>query len=386
MQKIIHVKTLEVVGTAHCADCKDFNFKITHAFSGLHVTIDCSSRNWRSEKSGSCEGFESTQADFNVPLPQELVEERTGTLERQNAYAQLHSGGCRSCPAHNGLEASKIVFKSQANGVATFGPSKKLQFSAALCTSKFFWPYFKFPPLPKISHPWKKNFGHPWFLPPFPPVYDPNPLPPPAPVYAAASRQATSSHQAPTYEPPSSHFLHLFQSISQSHQLSSHFLHLFQSKAKAPVHDLLRSHATQAKEPVYKPPIVKPLPPPVPVYKPKPPVIKPLPPPVPIYEPKPPVYVPPKKPCPPIKPNPPVYKPPVAKPLPPPVPIYKPPVVKPLPTSSHLQATSSKSQIPPPVSHYKPPVVKPLPPPVPVYEPPVVKSHSLHQPPIYKPQ
>ncbi|GMJ06920.1 proline-rich protein 2 [Hibiscus trionum] len=73
-----------------------------------------------------------------------------------------------------------------------------------------------------------------------------------------------------------------------------------------------------------------------PIYK------KPLPPPIPVY--KPPVY----------KPHPvPVYKPPVYKPHP--VPVYKPPVYKPHP-----------------VPVYKPPVpvyTKPLPPPVPIYKP-----------------
>ncbi|KAL0356646.1 UNVERIFIED_CONTAM: Proline-rich protein 4 [Sesamum calycinum] len=349
-----HDKILKVVGTAHCADCKDFNFKITHSFSGLHVSIDCKLKNGDVKRVAA--GELDQQGNFNVPLPQELVEDGRTTL-KEECYAQLHSAAAVPCPAHNGLEASKIVFKSQANGITSFGPSKNLQFSAALCTSKFFWPYFKFPPLPRLpilgrrtldTHGFFHHFHHlcpthflhqfPFYkpkppvvkpLPPPVPVYKPKPpviepLPPPVPIYKP---------KPPVYSPP---------------------------KKPCP---------PKQKPPVYKPPVVKPLPPPVPHYKPKPPVIKPLPPPVPIYKPKPPVYIPPKKPCPPIKPNPPVYKPPVAKPLPPPVPIYKPPVVKPLP---------------PPVPIYKPPVVKPLPPPVPIYEPPVVKP--LPPPtPIYKP-
>ncbi|KAL0384020.1 UNVERIFIED_CONTAM: protein XAP5 CIRCADIAN TIMEKEEPER [Sesamum radiatum] len=273
-------KISKVVGTAHCADCKDFNFKIAHSFSGLHVTIDCKLKNGDVKRVAA--GELDQQGNFNVPLPQDLVEDGRKTL-KEECYAQLHSAAAVPCPAHNGLEASKIVFKSQANGITTFGPIKPLP-----------------PPVPIYK--------------PKPPVIEP--LPPPVPIYKP---------KPPVYNPP---------------------------KKPCP--------------PKQKPPVVKPLPPPVPVYKPKPPVIKPLPPPVPIYKPKPPVYIPPKKPCPPIKPNPPVYKPPVAKPIPPPVPIYKPPVVKPLP---------------PPVPIYEPPVVKPLPPPTPIYKPPVVKPLP---PPFYK--
>ncbi|KAL0334663.1 UNVERIFIED_CONTAM: Proline-rich protein 4 [Sesamum radiatum] len=303
-----HDKILKVVGTAHCADCKDFNFKITHSFSGLHVSIDCKLKNGDVKRVAA--GELDQQGNFNVPLPQELVEDGRTTL-KEECYAQLHSAAAVPCPAHNGLEASKIVFKSQANGITSFGPSKNLQFSAALCTSKFFWPYFKFPPLPKITHPWKKNFGHPWFLPPFPPVYDPNPLPPPAPIY----------------EPP----------------------------VVKPV---------PPPTPVYEPPVVKPLPPPPPVYEPpapKPPVYIPPKKPCPPIKPNPPVYKPPvAKPLPPPVP---IYKPPVVKPLPPPVPIYKPPVVKPLPPPVPIYEPPVVKPLPPPTPIYKPPVVKPLPPP-----------------------
>ncbi|KAL0365591.1 UNVERIFIED_CONTAM: Translocon-associated protein subunit alpha [Sesamum angustifolium] len=359
-----HDKILKVVGTAHCADCKDFNFKITHSFSGLHVSIDCKLKNGDVKRVAA--GELDQQGNFNVPLPQELVEDGRTTL-KEECYAQLHSAAAVPCPAHNGLEASKIVFKSQANGITSFGPSKNLQFSAALCTSKFFWPYFKFPPLPKITHPWKKNFGHPWFLPPFPPVYDPNPLPPPAPIYEPPVVKPVPP-PTPVYEPPVVKPL----------------------PPPPPVYEPPAVKPLPPPVPIYKPkpPVVKPLPPPVPVYKPKPPVIEPLPPPVPIYKPKPPVYSPPKKPCPP-KQKPPVYKPPVVKPLPPPVPHYKPkpPVIKPLPPPVPIYKPKPPVYIPPkkpcpPIKPnppvYKPPVAKPLPPPVPIYKPPVVKP-LLHQ-------
>ncbi|KAI3447985.1 hypothetical protein Pfo_004650 [Paulownia fortunei] len=280
-------KTFEVVGIGECADCKENNFKTSQAFEGLHVTIDCKLKTGEIKRVGA--GELDKEGKFKVSLPQEIVQD--GQKLKEECYAQLHSAAAIPCPAHSGLEASKIVFKSQINGKHTFGPTKNLHFSTPLCTSKFLWPYFKYPPLP-TTHPWKKklpkvyfpplkNFGHPW---PLPPLYKPKPLPPPIPIY-----------KPPIVKP-----------------------------LPPPL-------------PIYKPPVVKPLPPPVPIYKPKPkpkpPVVKPLPPPVPIYKPKPPVLKPPKKPLPPPVP---VYKPkpepPVVKPLPPPVPIYKPPVLtKPLP-------------------------------------------------------
>ncbi|XP_057788510.1 repetitive proline-rich cell wall protein 1-like [Salvia miltiorrhiza] len=296
-------KTFEVVGSTQCADC---NFKTSNAFSGLRVTIDCKLKNGDTKRFGAGELDE--RGEFKVSLGQKLGEE---------CYAQLHSAAAVPCPAHNGLEASKIVLKSETNGKTSYAPAKTLQFSSTLCSSKTFWPpYLKHPPLP--PHPWFKNlpkptlppFGHPW--PPLPPLYKHKPLPPPVPVY-------TPTPKAPVVKPP-----------------------VYTPTPKPPV----------VKPPVYtpkpKPPVVKP-----PVYTPKPPVYTPKPkPPVvkpPVYTPKPPVYTP--------KPKPPVVKPPVYTPKPKP-PVVKPPVYTPKPK--------------PPVVKPCPPILKkPLPPPVPVYKPPL---------------
>ncbi|GFP85946.1 proline-rich protein 4 [Phtheirospermum japonicum] len=264
-------KSFEVVGTGECADCKENNFKTSQAFSGLRVTIDCKIKNGDMKRIGSTELDE--QGNFKVSIPQDLVE--NGQKLKHECYAQLHSAAAIPCPAHNGLEASKIIFKSQTNnGKHVFVPTKTLQFSAALCTSKFFWPYFKYPPLPPLKH-----FGHPWLFPPLPPLYKPKPLPPPVPVY----------------EPPVSKPL----------------------PPPAPV------YKPEPPTPVYKPkpptPVYKPEPkpkPPTPVYKPKP---KPEPkPPTPVYKPKPKPEPKPKPPAPVYKPKP---EPPVVKP---PTPVYKP--------------------------------------------------------------
>lgn len=32
-------KTIQVVGTGECADCKESNIKTTHAFSGMHFYV-----------------------------------------------------------------------------------------------------------------------------------------------------------------------------------------------------------------------------------------------------------------------------------------------------------------------------------------------------------
>ncbi|XP_070042129.1 proline-rich protein 4 isoform X6 [Nicotiana tomentosiformis] len=297
-------KTIKVFGIGECADCKENNINTIHAFSGLHVSIDCKLENGEIKTRG--EGELDKDGKFEVSLPKEMIKD--GKL-KEECYAQLHSASAAPCPAHNGIESSKIMI-IKTDGKHSLKPTGNVKFSTALCTSAFLWPYFKYPPLPKLppfpkDHPWKKNFpyfpplnhfGHPFPLPPIPPIFK-KPCPP----------------TVPKPNPPS-----------------------------VPVYN-----------PTPEPPVVKPLPPPVPIYKPKPkpepPVVKPLPPPVPIYKPtpKPPVVKP-------LPPPVPVYKPPVVKPLPPPVPVYKPPVVKPLP---------------PPVPVYEPPVVKPLPPPVPIYKP-----------------
>ncbi|KZV52609.1 hypothetical protein F511_07002 [Dorcoceras hygrometricum] len=354
---------VEVVGTGECADCEENHFKSRQAFSGLHVSIDCKLKDGKIERVGF--GELDDEGKFKVSIPQTLVGD--GQKLKKECYAQLHNAGAVACPAHDGLEAAKIVFKSQTKGTYTFSPSKNLKFSAALCTSKFFWPIFKFPPLP--FDPWKKHFH--WFLPPPAPVYQP-PVPvykpnPPVPVYKPNPPVPVYKPKPPVYEPP---------------------VPVYKPQPPVPVY--------KPKPPVYKPPVpvYKPKPPvykpPVPVYKPKPPVYKPKPPvykpPVPVYKPKPPVYKPPPpvykpKPEPPVykpKPEPPVYKPkpepPVYKPKPEP-PVYKPkpepPVYKPKP-----EPPVYKPKPEPPVYKPKPepPVVtKPLPPPAPYY-PPVIKK------------
>ncbi|KAI3765732.1 hypothetical protein L2E82_15774 [Cichorium intybus] len=378
-------KNVEVVGVGECADCKENNIETSHALSGLKVTIDCKLQDGNFKTRGV--GKLNEEGHFKVSLPQELLKD--GKLAEE-CYVQLHNAANAPCAVHSGLEASKITFLTKSDQTHTFGPTGKLKFSSAVCTSAFFFPVFKHPLIPKPSfpkdHPWLKKFGHilpplpkipfkkpcpplpPKVLPPLPPlppkVLPPVPTipikkpcpppvvkPPPVPVY-----KPTPKPEPPVYKP--------------------------EPKPKPPVYK---------PEPKPKPPVYKPEPKPKPpVYKPepkpKPPVYKPKP------KPKPPVYKPEPKPKPPVykpepKPKPPVYKP-EPKPKPPVVPIYK-PHPKILPPPIPIYKPHPKI-LPPPIPIYKP-HPKILPPPIPIYKPhpkilpppiPIYKPHPKILPPL----
>ncbi|GAV77439.1 LOW QUALITY PROTEIN: Pollen_Ole_e_I domain-containing protein, partial [Cephalotus follicularis] len=329
--------SVEVVGIGECADCEEKDIKSIQAYSGLSVAIDCKTENGEFKTRGH--GELDKEGKFKVYLPHDIVKD--GKL-KEDCYAQLHSASAAPCPAHDGLESNKIVFKTKTNDKHTFGLAGKLKFSPVTCASAFFWPYYQLPSLPKLP-PWPpfpkhphpkfyippvKDFGHPFpfppkVFPPFPPhkvfppiIYKPlppfykKPLPPPVPIYKKPLPPPVPIYKKPL--PPPVPF--------------------YKKPLPPPV-------------PFYK----KPLPPPVPIYK------KPLPPPVPIY----------KKPLPPPVP---IYK----KPLPPPVPIYKKPLPPPIPFF--------KKPLPPPIPFFK----KPLPPPIPFFKKPLPppipfsRSHFHH--------
>ncbi|XP_073065628.1 uncharacterized protein [Primulina eburnea] len=237
-------KTLfEVVGAVECADCNEYDIKTTEAFSGLSASVDCKLEHGETKRMGDITKLDE-DGKFKISVSQ----------LHQDCYVQLHSDAAVPCAALNGTESTKIVLKSQTNGIQTFGPSKNPQFSTATCASKASWHFFKHPHFP-YTHPWKKKF----YKPPVP-VYKP-PVPehkPPVPVYKPP---------VPEHKPPVPVY-----------------------KPKPPV------YKPPPKPPVHKPPVPVHKPkPPVPVHKPKPPVYKP---PVPVYHPKPPVY---KKPFPKFK-------------------------------------------------------------------------------------
>ncbi|KAL3843400.1 hypothetical protein ACJIZ3_000803 [Penstemon smallii] len=222
-------KTFEVVGIGECADCKENNIKTTQAFTGVGVTIDCKLKNGETKRIGA--GNLDKEGKFKVSIP-------NGELLEEECYAQLHSDAIGPCPAHNGLEASKIMFKAHTNGLHTFGPSKNLQLSTALllCSSKFLWPHFKYPPLSKI-HSWKKKF----------PLYKPKPKlsPPPLPLYKPKPKPKPKP-EPPVYKP--------------------------KPKPKSPVYKPpKKSIYKKPLPPIYKNPEPEPLPPPIPpFYKKKP--------------------------------------------------------------------------------------------------------------------
>ncbi|KAM5549975.1 hypothetical protein ABKV19_001087 [Rosa sericea] len=212
-------KTVEVVGFGECTDCAEKSIKTSHAFSGLGVTIDCKAESGHFERRGASELNE--EGKFSVSIPKEIVKDGGDGL-KEECYAQLHNAKATPCAAHDGLESTKVVFKSKnSDGKQTFGiVGTKLKFSPSTCTSAFFWPHFKHP-LPKWTKP-HPLFGHPIFpfppkkFPPFPPKitippFYKKPLPPPVPIY----EKSHSLHQSLCTR---SHSHHQFQCTkSRSH-------------------------------------------------------------------------------------------------------------------------------------------------------------------------
>ncbi|KAF2301978.1 hypothetical protein GH714_031118 [Hevea brasiliensis] len=131
--------TVEVIGIGECADCAESNIQTSQALSGLRVTIDCKPENGKFKTRGAGELDE--EGKFKVILPSDLVKDEK---LKEECYAQLRSASATPCPAHSGLESSKIIFKSKSNGKHTFGLAGKLKFSPVTCTSTFLWPHFKF--------------------------------------------------------------------------------------------------------------------------------------------------------------------------------------------------------------------------------------------------
>ena len=111
---------------------------------GLRVTIDCKPENghFKTREVGKL----NEERKFKVSIHHKIVKD--GKLNEE-CYAQLHSASIAPCPVHNGLESSKVVFKSKAKGKYAFGLASKLKFSPVTCTSTFLWPHYKYPPLIK---------------------------------------------------------------------------------------------------------------------------------------------------------------------------------------------------------------------------------------------
>ncbi|KAK7827957.1 proline-rich protein 4 [Quercus suber] len=112
--------------------------------AGLRVTIDCKPENGHFKIRGV--GKLDEEGKFKVFVRCKIVKD--GKLNEE-CSAQLHSVSAAPCLAHNGLESSKVVFKSKAKGKYTFGLVGKLKFSHVTCTSAFLWPHYKYPPLIK---------------------------------------------------------------------------------------------------------------------------------------------------------------------------------------------------------------------------------------------
>ncbi|KAK4550973.1 hypothetical protein RGQ29_032650 [Quercus rubra] len=126
--------SLSVYSLAACANCEQSNIKTKHPFT----------ENGHFKTRGV--GKLDEEGKFKVSVHRKIVKD--GKLNEE-CYAQLHNASAAPCPAHNGLESSKVVFKSKAKGKYTFGLAGKLKFSPVTCTSAFLWPHYKYPPLIK---------------------------------------------------------------------------------------------------------------------------------------------------------------------------------------------------------------------------------------------
>ncbi|KAJ4902690.1 Proline-rich protein 2 [Raphanus sativus] len=294
--------------------------KSPHAYLGLRVTIECKAAETKDHFVTRGSGEVDETGKFSLSIPHDDMVGEDGNL-KEACYAQLHSASGNPCPAHDGIEASKIVILSKDGENHVLGIKQNLKFSPEICFSKFLWdmpkfplpPPLKIPPFPKIKKPCPPKIK----LPPLLPIYKPPVVIPKKPFPPKIAHKPS----VPTYKPPVPIY-----------------------KPPVPIY--------KPPVPIYKPPVVIPKKPCPPLHK---PIYKP---PVPIY--KPPVVIP-KKPCPPKAPLPkykPIYKPPV--------PIYKPPVVipkKPCPPKAKVPIYKPPVPIYKPI--YKPPVVipkKPCPP------------------------
>ncbi|BAT77564.1 hypothetical protein VIGAN_02015000 [Vigna angularis var. angularis] len=182
-------RTVQVVGQGECADCSHNNIKTNHAFSGLRVAVNCKSPHGHYSTRGV--GVLDEHGNFKVSLPQDMVED--GEL-KEDCYAQLHSASAEPCPSHGN---SKIVTESVSEDTHTLKPAAgKLRFSSAICTSAFFWHFFKhpeFPFPPKDDHP----------IDPLPPPVRPvhkEPLPP-TPTYKKPPTNSPSPVTKKPYPP-----------------------------------------------------------------------------------------------------------------------------------------------------------------------------------------
>ena len=123
---------------------KTSNNNFVYHGARLRVTIDCKPENGHLKTRGV--GKLDEEGKFKVSVHRKIVKDEKLNEE---CYAQLHSASVAPCPAHNGLESSKVVFKSKAKGKYMFGLAGKLKFSPVTCTSTFLWPHYKYPPLIK---------------------------------------------------------------------------------------------------------------------------------------------------------------------------------------------------------------------------------------------
>ncbi|XP_030966664.1 proline-rich protein 4-like isoform X2 [Quercus lobata] len=88
----------------HIGDALSQSVNASGGFAGLRVTIDCKPENGHLKTRGV--GKLDEEGKFKMSIHRKIVKD--GKLNDE-CYAQLHSALAAPCPAHNGLESSKVV-------------------------------------------------------------------------------------------------------------------------------------------------------------------------------------------------------------------------------------------------------------------------------------
>ncbi|KAK1351965.1 hypothetical protein POM88_053846 [Heracleum sosnowskyi] len=97
---------LEVVGFIEHRDFTGSKVKVSQTFSGLDVTIGCTSTHGKIRTMGS--GEINQEEKFRVFLPQETVKD--GVIKKE-CYAQVHSASDSSCPLSYSQKSANIIFQ-----------------------------------------------------------------------------------------------------------------------------------------------------------------------------------------------------------------------------------------------------------------------------------
>ncbi|KAK9164465.1 hypothetical protein Syun_005367 [Stephania yunnanensis] len=143
-------KSVEVIGTVECSECKLNHVESSHLLSGRRVAISCKVKEGKFRTRG-VGGIK--EGKFKVALPDDIVDDNGKVKEECFAQLQITASSTACSGTANEKEASKIVYKFTDNGKHILGLKGKLDFSPTACTS--------------LTTPYFFNFPFPPYLPPY---------------------------------------------------------------------------------------------------------------------------------------------------------------------------------------------------------------------------